>query len=236
MYYDFYIYTPQIDNFERPFEITRKLVNSVNRTLLLGYNFNRYGIEGNDDRFHFTVRLNLADAAQKTYVMAELKRLQNQGIIDDYTDDNPLVIPSFRNISINHHLAHEASTQCAFRFYEKKVQNIHQFNYWWSNQIDFLTEFLPRWLKYSGYTFNKVVEVPISPVICIEELANECGTIVRQVEKSTLNDFPTFNERLVHTLFNCISNPVIETTVYHNVALTQGYNNFNALLEDLTLV
>jgi hypothetical protein len=236
MYYDFYVYTPLISNFERPFEITRRLVESVDREVLQGYNFNRYGSEGNDDRFHFTIRMNLSDVTQKANVIAQLAQMQNQGIIDDYTDDNPLVIPPFRNYSINHHLAHETSTQCAFRFYEKKVQNLNKFNQWWRNPTDFLTEFLPLWLKYSGYSYNQIDEVAVSPITCIEELANECGTIVRQVDRNAISDFSIFNERLVHTLFNCVSDLIIEGKVREFVGLMQGYDSFNELLQDLTFV
>lgn len=235
MYYDFYSYTHDLGNFERPFEITNTLVNSVNKDLLLGYNFNRYSEEGNDRRHHFTIRLNLANASQVNVVLGQLQLLQNNGSIDSYSNNNELVNTRFRDMSINHYLAHETSTKCAFTFYYKNLTST-RFREIWRDPITFLVLFLPRWLKYSQFTFQGVNNIMPTNIKCIEELAIDCGTITQHVDMDRITDFSIFIERLIHTFFNCVSNLAIEWEVRDVVASIQGCADFETLTQGLTRI
>lgn len=235
MYYDFYVYTDQFLNFEKPFEITEMLIESVDEDMLTGYNFNRYSKEGNDSSPHITVRLDLVNANQTAKVMVRLSTMKNNGIIDGYTHNNPLVDTPFRSMSINHHLAHEVSTKCAFTFYEKKRHNIDSFVELYKDKVVFLTEFLPLWLKYSEYSFEGIDSVSSSPLTCIDELAKECGIIVKQVDKGRITDIFRFNERLIHTFLNCVCVSYgEEATLSSNLAVSFGYAPLDELLRDLT--
>jgi hypothetical protein len=235
MYYDFYLYTDEFWDFDKAFEVTKTLVASVDPEQLTGYNFNRYTLEGEDREPHITVRLNLGSINQLSKVTEKLHEMNSNEDIDDFSDNNPLVRP-FREYSINHRLAHEASTQCAFKFYDKKKQNQQEFQVFTRNKVVFLREFIPLWLKYSGFVFQGVANVTSSSSTLIEELAKECGAIVGSIEVNQITDIHVLSERLIHIFMNCVCVPRNEeVTVLRNLASRFGYNNLQEFLSDLTL-
>ena len=235
MYYDFYIYTDEFWDFDKTFEVTKTLVDSVAPEQLTGYNFNRYTVEGEDRTPHITVRLDLENENHVARITKKLSELRVQGTIDDFTVDNPLVLP-FREYSINHHLAHEASAKCAFKFYDKKNQNPTEFQAFIRDKVAFLREFIPLWLKYSGFVFQGVTNVTSSSSTLIEELAKECGAIVGSIEINQITDIHVFSERLIHIFMNCVCVPRNEEiAVLTNLASRFGYNNPQEFLSDLAL-
>jgi len=235
MYYDFYVYTDEFLDFDKAFEVTKTLVDSVAAEQLTGYNFNRYTVEGDDRTPHITVRLNLESTNQSSKVTEKLSEMKSNGVVDDFTDNNPLVTP-FREYSINHQLAHEASTQCAFKFYDKKNQNPGEFQAFTRDKVAFLREFIPLWLKYSGFVFQGVTSVTSSSSTLIEELAKECGAIVGSIKVNQITDIHVFSERLIHIFMNCICVPTNEEiAVLINLARRFGYSNLQEFLSDLAL-
>ena len=235
MYYDFYVYTDEFWDFDKAFEVTKTLVDSVDPEQLTGYNFNRYTVEGDDRVPHITVRLNLESVNQASKVTAKLYKMKSNGVVADFTDNNPLVSP-FREYSINHRLAHEAATQCAFKFYDKKNQNPGEFQAFTRDKVAFLKEFIPLWLKYSGFVFQGVTNVTSSSSTLIEELAKECGAVVGSIEVNQITDIHVLSERLIHTFMNCVCVPGSEeVTVLTNLASRFGYNNTREFLSDLAL-
>lgn len=236
MYYDFYVYMNEIANFEKPFEITIMLVNSVDQEKLKGYNFNRYGQEGDDLRPHITVRMDLENKDQTVNVLTTLNQLKLDRTISEYSDNNPKVRP-FRTYSMDHYLAHEAATYSAFEFYEIKIQNPQGFDEIWENKLEFLDAFLPRWLKYSGYLFDDVNGVNTSTLTHVEEMARKCGTVVlNHVDKNMITNLSLFNERLIHTFLNCICiYPTEEGLLLNNLSNGSGYENVTEFIRDLKL-
>jgi len=235
MYYDFYIYTDEFWDFDKAFEVTNTLVDSVASEQLTSYNFNRYSVEGDDRCPHITVRLNLKSVNQSSKVTEKLSEMKSNGVVDDFTDNNPLVT-SFREYSINHQLAHEASTQCAFKFYDEKKQNPGECEAFIRDKVTFLREFIPLWLKDSGFVSQGLTGVASSSSTLIEELAKECGAIVGSIEVNQITDINVFSERLIHTFMNCVC--VLrseELSVLTNLASRSGYNNLSEFLSDLTL-
>lgn len=234
MYYDFYVYTDDFADFYKAFEVTDVLVDSVDRDQLRGYNFNRYSEEEEDRRPHITVRLDLENENQLAKVTAKLSEMRDRGIIEDFSDSNPVVTP-FKNYSINHHLAHETSTTCALKFYEKKIQNEDAFQGFITNKVAFLIEFIPLWLKYSGFVFQGVNNVSESSSTLISNLAKECGAVVGTVDKALITDIHVFSERLIHTFMNCTSVPRSEEiAVLDNIASRFGYANRTGFIIGLT--
>lgn len=235
MYYDFYVYTDEFLDFDKAFEIAKALIGCVDQEHLKGYNFNRYSVEGQDRNPHITVRLDLDNENEIPKVIEKLSEMKNCEMIDDFADNSPSVRP-LREYSINHHLAHEASTKCAFKFYEKENQNAKEFESFTIDKVAFLSEFMPLWLKYSGFVFHGVNNVPSSSSTLVEELAEECGAVVKNFGANLITDINIFSERLIHTLMNCIcvyGND--ELTVLMNIADQFGYSNLQEFLLDLKI-
>lgn len=235
MYYDFYLYTNEIADFDKAFELTEMVIDSVDPDQLISYNFNRYNHEGEDHRLHITVRLNLENADQVTNITEKLGEMRRDGHINDFTDDNPLV-PPLRGYSINHKLAHEASTKSAFKFYNKKNRTPNEFQTFTNNANGFLSEFIPLWLKSSGFIFNGVNDVANSNSILINELVGECSTIVGEVDRRQISDITIFSGRLIHLFLNCIGIArALEIQILDNLARRFEYRNRQEFLNDLRL-
>ena len=89
-------------------------------------------------------------------------------------------------------------------------------------------------LKASGYAFKGIGQIGRSTVAYVQELADECGTIVQEVNRNIITNLLIFNERLIHTFFNCVSDNLVQRKVLETVALQQQYANVDAFLRDLT--
>lgn len=234
MYNDFILYTTQIADFDLGFELTETMINAVDAEHLSGYNFGRYSEEGEDRVWHISVRLDLDDD-QIPNVREKLEELVRDGIIDDFAVNSPS-IRLFREYSINHKLAHEASTECAFKFYEKKNENPQDFREFTNDIIGFFREFIPLWLKYSGFNFNQVETIADSLSNLVNELAQECSIIVTNIDHDQITDCYTFNERLIHIFLNCIGIPIIQDRQLCNeIARRFGYANPVDFFIDLRL-
>lgn len=234
MYHDFILYTNRIADFDLGFELTEMLKNSVDAEHLRGYNFGRYTEEGEDRICHISVRLDL-DNDQLPNVREKLEERVRDGYIDDFAVNNPS-IRFFREYSINHKLAHEASAECAFKFYEKKNENPQEFQEFINDRIGFFREFIPLWLRHSGFNFNQVETITDSSSNLVNELATECGTIVADIDSSQISDWFTFNERLVHIFLNCIGIPItLDRRLCHELARRFGYPNAVTFFHELRL-
>jgi len=233
MYYDFYVYTHDFADFDKAFEMVEALVEHINTKQLCGCNFNRYSSEGTERRSHVTIRLDLETESQLAKVNEKLTEMRTDGIIDDFTSNHPGVRP-FREYSINHHIAHESSTKCAFRFFERRKNNPQRFREFADNKIGFLTEFVPLWLKHSGFVFQNLSSVQRPSSTLVESFVNECASIVRTVDIDRITDFEVFSERMLHTFMNSMSiSSSDETTVLSNVASFLGYSDGARFIADL---
>ena len=235
LYNDFILYTNQIANFDKAFELTKMLINSIEPEHLIGYNFGRYTDEGEDHRAHISVRLDLDNDELISNVTEKLDEMRANGDIDDFTYNSPL-IPLFREYSINHKLAHEGSTKCAFRFYERKNQDPQEFQEFTDNIVGFLREFTPLWLKHSGFTFNGVDTIAESESNLVNDLAEQCGCIFVSINQNEITNMYDFSERSIHIFLNCLGIPINQDrTLGNELARRFGYNNYIHFLRDLRL-
>ena len=224
VYQDIYVYTMNFFNFMKGFEIVKAIIDAVPPGQLEGYNFNRYSEEGDDRVPHITVRLNLRGGVPQT-----VKDLLDDMIgkeISNWCIDNPSVTP-FREYSINHHMAHETSTACSFKFYEEMNRDSNEFNRFWessNNKIRYLSDFLTIWLKLCG--FRKLDHLVISTSQFIETLASNCAQAFQDtIDRTLITDKCVFTERLIHTFLNCIC-----------ISYNEEYNIFIELMQRVGLM
>lgn len=203
VYQDIYVYTSNFFDFMKGFDIVKAIIDAVPPGQLEGYNFNRYSVEGEDRVPHITVRLNLSDEVPQA-----VKDLLDDMIgreISYWRTDNPSVTP-FREYSTNHHMAHETSTACAFKFYDEMKRGSDEFRRFWrssNDKIRYLSDFLPLWLKKCG--FRKLDDLATSTSQFIETLANKCAEAFQDtIDGTRITDKCVFTERLIHTFLNCI--------------------------------
>ncbi len=200
-YHEIFLYTAYYFDFMKGFEIVKKIIDVIPKDELKGYNFNRYGVEGEDRVPHITVRLDLANEIPNQ-VEDLLSDMKEERIITCWRTENPLVKP-FKEYSTTHHTAHETSTACAFTFYDLMKNNRDEFQEFMNDKFRYLSHFLPLWLKKCG--FRKLDNLTVSTTEFIENLAKRCSESFKNtVDKARIDNKYVFTERLIHTFNNCI--------------------------------
>lgn len=215
VYKDFFIYTTDYSNFDSGFSLVQEIVDIV-RNRIRGFNFNRYPQNGEgtppraDPREHITVRLDFKNQRDNQKVEEKLEQMKSQGEMDDWCrdEDNRYDIKPMREYPPVCHTAHETSTACAFEFYRRIRSNTKraqsEFQNFIQNKVQFLSDFLILWLKYSGFQLLHTVNVSTSDFV--KEISEECASVFEStVDRSRITDKKFFTKRLLHLFLNCIS-------------------------------
>jgi len=229
VYHEIFLYTNYFFDFMEGFEIVKRIIDTVPKDHLEGYNFNRYSEEGGDRVPHITVRLNLKNEIPGE-VISLLDDMKREGYVTCWRIGNPYVKP-FKEYSQNHHIAHETSTACAFAFYNEMNHNRNEFQRFINDKIRYLSAFLPLWLRKCG--FKKLDGVTVLTSNFIENLADKCSKAFKEtVDKNRITDKYLFTERFIHTFNNCICVSLDEeASIMFSLMQRMSYADLSASLE-----
>jgi hypothetical protein len=208
-YRDYFLYTNDYWNFERGFNLVKETIKPIKKKIN-GFNFNRYGQNGEGDprpdpRAHISIRIDCKREEDRRKVEAKLDEIETRGNIDDWCseENNQYDIQPMNEYLPVFHTAHETASACAMRFYEKISVNRLEYEPFNQNKTEYIKKFMPTWLKKSGFTIFSNINNSINEDA--EEIAAQCAKAFSSTAKEDkITDSTLFTERLFHLFLNCI--------------------------------